>query len=477
MSGAHATAPIAPADATSVDDLGRVHLIGIGGAGMSGIARILLARGVPVSGSDARDSLMLSALRALGARVDVGHAADHVADVDTVVVSGAIRDTNPELAEARRRGLRVLPRAAALATLMAGYDGIAVTGTHGKTSTTSMLTVALYQCGADPSFAIGADLNEPGSGAHHGSGRYFVAEADESDGSFLLLSPLAAVVTNVELDHTDHYADLAAVHAAFDAFVERIRPGGFLVACADDEGARRVAGAAVARDVDVVTYGFARDADVRLDIRSLTGGGSVADVVAGERRLGELTLRVPGAHNVSNAGAALATALRLGFDFTDVAAGLAAFAGARRRMERKGDAGGVVVYDDYAHNPTKVRAALEAARLLAGEGRLIVAFQPHLYSRTAAFAAEFGAALGSADEVVVMEVYAAREDPVPGVTGQLVADAVPLPRDRVVFEPSWSAVAGRLAERARPGDLVITVGAGDVTLVGPEVLDLLVERL
>ncbi|MDX6244695.1 MAG: UDP-N-acetylmuramate--alanine ligase, partial [Frankiales bacterium] len=225
-------------------ELGRVHFVGIGGAGMSGIARILLARGVPVSGSDAKDSTMLAALRALGARIHVGHHAANVTDVDTVVVSSAIRPSNPELVEARARGLRVLPRAAALAAVMVGRKGIAVAGTAGKTTTTSMLTVALQHCGADPSFAIGGDLNEPGSGAHHGSGDYFVAEADESDGSFLLLSPYAAVVTNVEPDHLDHYADEAAVEAAFVAFSQTVDRQGFLVTCADDAGARRVAAAA-----------------------------------------------------------------------------------------------------------------------------------------------------------------------------------------------------------------------------------------
>ncbi|MFL6137643.1 MAG: UDP-N-acetylmuramate--L-alanine ligase [Frankiaceae bacterium] len=460
----------------AVAELGRVHLVGIGGAGMSGIARILLARGVQVSGSDARDSVTLTALRALGARVEVGHDAAHLGDADTVVVSSAIRESNQELAAARARGLRVMPRAAALAALMHGTVGVAVAGTHGKTTTTSMITVALYRCGADPSFVIGADLNEPGSGAHHGSGEAFVAEADESDGSFLLLAPHAAVVTNVELDHTDRYGSLDELRAAFAAFVERVEPSGFVVTCADDDGARRVAAVARARGLPVLTYGTAADADVRLEALRLTGAGSRAEVVWAGRRLGELALQVPGRHNLLDAAAALAVVVRLGCSFADAAGGLAGFTGARRRLELKGSAGDVRVYDDYAHNPTKVRAALEAGRLLAGDGRLLVAFQPHLYSRTADFHAEFGAALGLADEVVVMDVYAAREDPVPGVTGQLVADAVPLPPDRVAFCPSWSAVAGELVRRARPGDLVMTIGAGDVTMLGPEVLALLREE-
>jgi UDP-N-acetylmuramate--alanine ligase len=453
-------------------ELGRVHFVGIGGAGMSGIARILLARGVPVSGSDAKDSTMLAALRALGARIHVGHHAANVTDVDTVVVSSAIRPSNPELVEARARGLRVLPRAAALAAVMVGRKGIAVAGTAGKTTTTSMLTVALQHCGADPSFAIGGDLNEPGSGAHHGSGDYFVAEADESDGSFLLLSPYAAVVTNVEPDHLDHYADEAAVEAAFVAFSQTVDRQGFLVTCADDAGARRVA-AAAADGLEVISYGTAEDADLRIEQLHLDGHTSEAEIVHHGRRMGRLSLQVPGEHNVRNAAATLAVGLRLGMPFEQLGAGLAGFRGARRRFELKGVEGGVRVYDDYAHHPTKLTAALRAAREVAGDGRLVVAFQPHLFSRTAAFAREFGRALALADEVVVMDVYAAREDPVPGVTGALVADAVPLPYARVTYQPSWSAVAADLVARSAPGDLVMTIGAGDVTLVGPEVLSLL----
>jgi UDP-N-acetylmuramate--alanine ligase len=453
-------------------ELGRVHFVGIGGAGMSGIARILLARGVPVSGSDAKDSTMLAALRALGARIHVGHHAANVTDVDTVVVSSAIRPSNPELVEARARGLLVLPRAAALAAVMVGRKGIAVAGTAGKTTTTSMLTVALQHCGADPSFAIGGDLNEPGSGAHHGSGDYFVAEADESDGSFLLLSPYAAVVTNVEPDHLDHYADEAAVEAAFVAFSQTVDRQGFLVTCADDAGARRVA-AAAADGLEVISYGTAEDADLRIEQLHLDGHTSEAEIVHHGRRMGRLSLQVPGEHNVRNAAATLAVGLRLGMPFEQLGAGLAGFRGARRRFELKGVEGGVRVYDDYAHHPTKLTAALRAAREVAGDGRLVVAFQPHLFSRTAAFAREFGRALALADEVVVMDVYAAREDPVPGVTGALVADAVPLPYARVTYQPSWSAVAADLVARSAPGDLVMTIGAGDVTLVGPEVLSLL----
>ncbi|SEM03926.1 UDP-N-acetylmuramate--L-alanine ligase [Blastococcus sp. DSM 46786] len=455
----------------SLPELGAVHFIGIGGAGMSGIARILLARGVPVSGSDRRDGPTLLALRALGARVEVGHDGAHVGDADTVVVSTAIRADNPELVAARERGLRVLPRAVALAAVMAGRRSIAVAGTHGKTSTTSMLTVAVQACGVDASFAIGGNLNESGSNAHAGEGDVFVAEADESDRSFLLLSPFAGIVTNVEADHLDNYGDLAAVEAAFDRFLQTVDPAGFVVLCADDPGAARLAG--VPGPARVRTYGTAEDADLRMLDLEVGREHTAYTAVLDGTEVGRVQIRVPGEHMARNSAAALLAGLELGLPARGLVDGLARFGGVHRRFELKGTAGGVRVYDDYAHHPTEVAAQLRAARAVAGDGRLVVAFQPHLYSRTQEFAEGFGAALGLADEVVVMDVYGAREDPVPGVTGAMVADAVPLPAEHVRFEPSWSAAGPALAARARPGDLVMTMGAGDVSMVGPEVLDAL----
>jgi UDP-N-acetylmuramate--alanine ligase len=458
----------------ALDDLGAVHLVGIGGAGMSGIARILLARGVQVSGSDRRDTPTVLALRALGARVAIGHDPANLGDAATVVVSTAIRDDNPELRAARERGLPVLPRAVALAAVMAGRRSVAVAGTHGKTSTTSMLTVAVQACDADPSFAIGGDLNESGSNAHAGTGDVFVAEADESDRSFLLLAPHAAIVTNVEADHLDNYGDLAAVEAAFARFVQTVPAEGFVVLCADDTGSARLATVPVSGRVR--TYGTAPGADLRLaDLRVAQEATSYTAVLDG-RELGRVAIRVPGEHMARNSAAALLAGLELGFPAAGLIDGLARFGGVHRRFELKGTAAGVRVYDDYAHHPTEVAAQLHAARAVAGRGRLVVAFQPHLYSRTREFADGFGAALGLADDVVVMEVYGAREDPVPGVTGAMVADAVPLPPERVRFEPSWSAAAPALAARARAGDLVVTMGAGDVSMVGPEVLEALRSR-
>jgi UDP-N-acetylmuramate--alanine ligase len=453
---------------TDLEDV--VHLIGIGGAGMSGIARILLARGARVSGSDARESATVLALRALGAHVDVGHDPAHLpAPPATVVVSSAIRETNPELAAARERGIPVVHRAQALAALTRGRRLAAVTGTAGKTSTTSMLTVALQHCGLDPSFAIGGDLATSGSGAHEGTGEIFVAEADESDASFLAFSPEVAIVTNVEADHLDHYGTPAAYVAAFGEFLGRIIPGGTLVTCIDDPGAATLAAIARERGIRVRTYGRAEGVTAQLLAFQPDGPGARIVLRLGDTEH-KLRLPVPGEHMALNALAALLAGEALGAPVEGLLTGLAAFDGVRRRFEFRGRAAGVAVYDDYAHHPTKVAAQLRAARDVAGTGRVIVAFQPHLYSRTRDFAREFGVALGLADEVVVLDVYGAREDPEPGVSGALVAEHVPLPPDRVRFVPHWADVPAVVAAVARPGDLVITMGAGDVTVLAPEIL-------
>jgi len=463
---------VTPTEPVPLKELGRVHFTGIGGAGMSGIARIMLARGVSVSGSDAAPSAALTELSALGARVHVGHSAAHLGDADTLVVSSAIRPDNPELAEARRRGLRVLHRAGALASLMDGRRVTAVTGTHGKTTTTSMIATVLRETGADPGYVIGGVLAATGTSAADGAGRDFVAEADESDGSFLMLPVDAAVVTNVEADHLDNYGTAAAYRASFGKFVARIAPGGLLVTCADDPGARDLAGLAEGRGLRVRTYGQSADADYRvteartsgmetaLRVRSQPGPFGIIDV--------SITLHVPGLHYALNAAAAFAVAVELGVPPDEAAAALASYRGAARRMEPKGEAGGVRVLDTYAHHPTELAADLRAARAIAGAGRVIAVFQPHLYSRTRIFAAEFGAALALADEAVVLDVYAAREDPEPGVTGKLVADAVPGGAARYVA--SAADVPPVVVSLAAPGDLVLTMGAGDVTRLGPLIL-------
>ena len=453
-------------------DLGRVHFVGIGGAGLSGIARIMLARGISVSGSDAKDSATLAALRALGAECFVGHRAEHVRGVDTLVVSTAVRDDNPEVLEASRTGLLVLPRSAALESVMIGRKVIAVAGTHGKTTTTSLLTVALQHCGADPSFAIGGELNVTGSNAHHGSGEIFVAEADESDGAFLVYRPFGALVTNVEADHLDNYGTVAAYRAAFSQFLDRIDPDGFVVCCIDDPGAADLAEQARSKGLEVIPVGEHVNSDLRATELQFVGSTSKCALTYRDKDLGVLTLQIPGRHYLLDALAAMAAGLRLGFSADELAEGLAGFAGTRRRMEKKGEISGIRVYDSYAHHPQEIKGDLQAARSLAGDGgRVLVAFQPHLVSRTQAFGVEMGQELGAADAIVVMDIYLAREDAIAGVSGAMIVEACPLPAERKVFEPSWAATAGHLVGLAAPGDVILTLGAGDVTLLGPEILD------
>jgi UDP-N-acetylmuramate--alanine ligase len=456
-------------------ELRRVHMVGIGGAGMSGIARILLDRGGLVSGSDAKESRGLAALRARGAQIRVGHDAsslDMLPGGPTAVVTthAAIPKTNPELVEAGRRGVPVIMRPTVLARLMDGYTTVMVTGTHGKTTTTSMIIVALQHSGFDPSFAVGGDLGEAGTNAHHGSGTSFIAEADESDGSLLEYTPDVAVVTNIEADHLDFFGSAEAYGAVFDKFVERLRPGGALVVCVDDPGAAALAERCAARGVRVLRYGSGEDPNLAGALLNWEqqGTGSVATIrLAGESHPRGMRLAVPGRHMALNALGAMLAATEVGGSVESVLDGLAGFEGVRRRFESVGTAAGVRVFDDYAHHPTEVRATLEAVRGVAGESRSIVVFQPHLYSRTKTFAREFGLALSAADEVFVLDVYAAREQPLAGVSGASVAEHVTA---RVRYVPDFSAVAGAVAAAARPGDVVVTMGAGDVTLLGQEIL-------
>ncbi|MHB1065344.1 MAG: UDP-N-acetylmuramate--L-alanine ligase [Georgenia sp.] len=447
---------------------------------MSVVAELLLARGHDVSGSDQRDSATLDHLRHLGVPAFVGHDAAHVPDGATVVVSTAVRATNPELAVARERGLPVLHRSQALALAAQGRDFVAVAGAHGKTSTSAMLAVALRAAGQDPSYAIGGTLLGLGAGAHLGEGPVLVAEADESDGSFLNYAPRVAVVTNVEPDHLDHYGSVAAFHRAFDEFAERILPGGLLVACADDPGAFALARRTADRGTRVVTYGVGPSPEVgeahaRVGDALLTAHRSFTQLRrTGHRADGApanvavpLAIEVGGEHMLLNAAGAWCAGVELGVAPAAMARALSAFSGTGRRFEVRGTAGGVRVVDDYAHHPTEVAATLRAARLAAGDGRVIVLFQPHLYSRTQTFAGAFARALAGADLVVVTDVYAAREDPVPGVDGSLITDAMP---ERGRYVADRRAAAETVADLARPGDLVLTVGAGDVTELGPVIL-------
>ncbi|HJR90132.1 MAG TPA: UDP-N-acetylmuramate--L-alanine ligase [Aeromicrobium sp.] len=452
-----------------VDELRRVHFIGIGGAGLSAIARLMNESGVAVSGSDAHDSDVLAALRAEGITCFVGHAAGQVAGADTVIASTAVRDDNPEVVEARRLGLRLWPRSAGLRAVMIGRRTLAVAGTHGKTTTTAMLTYALRAAGDDPTFAIGAEVAGLGTNAHLGSSQLMVAEADESDGAFLVYRPAGAIVTNVDADHLDVWGDAASYAAAFARFAETV--GEFLVVGVDDPGARHLSETARSRELRVITSGFADDAHVRgVGVRIEDGRTRLTATYLGEP-LAELDLAVPGEHYAQDALAAFATGLALGFAAADLARGLGEYSGARRRMESLGEAGGVRVYDSYAHHPTEIAADVAAGRALAGAGRLVVVYQPHLVSRTRELGTQMGEALSAADAVYVADLYIAREDPDPAVSSALVVDAISGPPASLAGPVD--GVASLVVPDLQPGDLVLTLGAGDVTTIGPQILALL----
>ncbi|MFD7923055.1 UDP-N-acetylmuramate--L-alanine ligase [Streptomyces sp. NPDC059740] len=449
----------------------RPHFVGIGGAGMSGIAKILAQRGARVAGSDARESATVQALRDFGATVHIGHAAGNLApDATAVIVSSAIREDNPELAAARERGLPVVHRSDALAALMTDTRPLAVAGTHGKTTTTSMLAVALSTLGLDPSYAIGGDLDAPGSNARHGAGEIFVAEADESDRSFHRYAPEVAVVLNVELDHHANYASMDEIHDSFEVFVGRVRRGGTLVISADHPGARELTSRVRDRDgLTTVTYGLAEDADLRVLAITPRGLTSEVTVLLDGREL-TFTVSVPGRHYALNAVAALAAGVALGVPAADLATALGSYTGVKRRLQLKGEAGGVQVIDSYAHHPTEMTADLEAITQAAVGSRVLVVFQPHLYSRTRELGVEMGQALALADACVVLDIYPAREDPIPGVTSAMIIDAARDAGADVTAEPDKDAVPEVVCGMAKPGDLVLTMGAGDVTELGPRIL-------
>jgi UDP-N-acetylmuramate--alanine ligase len=459
--------------AVSNVDLSRPYFIGIGGIGMSGLAKILALRGKRVVGSDVKETATTAALRRVGCQVHIGHHPAHVLGASCVVISQAIRDSNIELRSAREHGLHVVHRAQALAAAMEGYRSVAVAGTHGKSSTTIMLAAALEGLGLEPSYAVGADLDEPGSNAHHAGGDVFVAEADESDRSFHFFRPDVAIVLNVEEDHHDHYASLEDHIQSYETFARGIRRGGTLVTSADNAGARELL-ARLRRSsprLRVVTYGAAPEADVHL-VKAAPHEFSVDATVRVDGDEVAFTLSVPGRHMAHNATGALAVGLALGIEPAAMAAALASYQGIRRRFTRKGRAGGVLVVDSYAHHPTEIAADLQTARQSVGtSGRVVVVFQPHLPSRTQALGAEIGRVLAEADLAVIMQVYQGREDPIPGVTSRIVALAALEAGALVRSEPRWDAVPDVVAGLVRPGDLVLTMGAGDVTDMGPLILE------
>jgi UDP-N-acetylmuramate--alanine ligase len=452
----------------------RVHLVGIGGTGMSALGRLLLESGYQVTGSDHKETPVLATLRGLGAEIWLGQRdGERMGHPDLVAVSSAIRPGNPELVTARERGIPVLGRAEMLARAMAGKATVAVAGTAGKTTTTGMVVAILEEAGLDPSFAIGGDFMSSGVNAGAGGGPHFVVEADESDGTFLEFRPTVAVVTNVEADHLDYYADLEAVREAFRAFVALLPAHGTAVLCADDRGASSLAGQAPCR---VVTYGLGAGAELRAG-ELLTGAtGSRFQVERAGEAVGEVELVIPGRHNVANALAAIAATAALGVDFQAAGAALRRYTGMARRFELRAQRGGVTVVDDYAHHPTKVAATLVAARLGAWS-RVIAVFQPHRYSRTKALATELGEALTTADVAVVTDVYSAGEDAEPGVDGTLVAAAATAARPDLdlVYVADRGELAKQVAALVRPGDLVLTLGAGDITNLADELAALLPE--
>lgn len=452
-------------------DLGKVHLMGVGGVGVSAVARLLLDYGLAVSGTDAKDLPVLDGLRERGARIHVGYDPANLGDADTVVISSIIKAGNPEYDEALRRGLRILHRSEGLEATMRGHEKIvAIAGTHGKTTTTSLTAHMLKTIGARPSFAVGANIPSLGTNAELGAGSYFVAEADESDASFLNYRPDAIIVTNVEADHLDHYGTAEAVHQAFVDFARLLPADGLLICCADDEGSNDLAHKMRAErpEIRVQTYGFSDHADRRLSQAQATEDGRFTATIewgSGESRI--LDLAVPGQHNLLNAAAALAVGIDAGLEVQEALDALSSFSGAARRFEFKGEAGAVRVYDDYAHHPTEVQAALTAGRTVAGNGRLHVVFQPHLFSRTQEFYRQFAQALSLADSVAVLDIYPAREEPIEGVNSELIASRIEVPAQ--VLAPA--AAVAHVVEKAEPGDIIMTIGAGDVTALGPDILE------
>ncbi|MDP9069050.1 MAG: UDP-N-acetylmuramate--L-alanine ligase [Actinomycetota bacterium] len=444
---------------------GRVHFIGIGGAGMSAIAKVLLEQGVSVSGSDLKRSRAATVLEAMGADVHVGHDAGLVVGADVIVMSSAIRDSNPELAAARASGITILSRGQALASILEERRSIVVAGTHGKTTTTSMIVSVLRAAEIDATYLVGGGLNDSGTNARSGESDLAVAESDESDGSFLLLSAHVGVVTNVEEDHVDHWSSLQELRAAFDRFIGATDPDGAVVVPVSDEG---LCAAARASGTTVVTFGA--QGDVSASGVRAEGTETTFDLLHAGATV-PIRLQVPGAHNVANALAAAAACIQVGVPLQHVAEGLARYSGVERRFHLRGKVGGVTIIDDYAHHPTEVRATLSAAKTGSWD-RVVAVFQPHRYSRTAAFAAAFGRSFSDADRIVITDVYGAGEEAVPGVSGKLIADELcsALPGRPVAYLPHRAELVAYLEQTLREGDALLTLGAGDVTSLADELL-------
>jgi UDP-N-acetylmuramate--alanine ligase len=449
------------------DDLGVIHFIGIGGSGMSGIARILIGMGHKVTGSDLRDTDNVAALRELGAEIFIGHDEAHLGNPDTVVVTSALWPTNPEYLLAKSRGIPVIHRSQALAYLTSKNRVVAVAGAHGKTTSTGMVITALLELGVDPSFVNGGVIASLNSSSAKGNSDLFIIEADESDGSFLHYDTAVALITNVDADHLDHYGSEEAFEQEFANFAEGAKE--FVVISSDDAGARRVT--QLIRDKRVITFGKDETASVRL-IDVDASGSQVTFGINYEGKTLRAELLIPGEHNAVNAAGAFAVLVGLGFEPEASLSAIARFRGTERRFQLHGERRGVRVYDDFAHHPTEVSAALSAARAVVGSGKLVTVFQPHLYSRTRLMHKEFAEALAASDQVVVLDIYAAREDPEPGVTGQLVSDSFSN-QSQVHYVPIWDDAPAVAASLAESGDFIITMGCGDVYRMVPELLEAL----
>ena len=447
------------------DELGVVHFIGIGGSGMSGIARLLIGMGHQVTGSDLRDTSNVASLRELGAKISIGHDQSHLGNPDTVVVTSALWPTNPEYLLAKERGIPVIHRSQALAHLASSKRLIAVAGAHGKTTSTGMVITALMALGADPSFVNGGVINSVGHSSSSGKGELFVIEADESDGSFLHYDTAISLITNVDPDHLDHYGSIEAFHRVFADFANKSKE--FVVISSDDPGAKEVA-KLVTRPM--ITFGEAPDATVR--VQNIKPEAKVSFELVYKDNVATARLLLAGRHNALNAAGAVATLVGLGFDFDKSLQEVAKFAGTERRFELHGVEAGVSVYDDFAHHPTEVAAALEGARAVVGSGKLITVFQPHLYSRTRLFAKEFAEVLAASDEVVLLDIYAAREDPEPGVTGELILNHF-VDKKRIHYVRNWDDAPAVAAKLSGEGDFIMTMGCGDVYRMVPQLLEAL----
>lgn len=448
-----------------------VHFMGIGGAGMSPLAELVHRSGGRVTGCDAHPGASAAALRELGIPVVEGHDPAHAADCGALVLTAAVRLDHPEVLAARASGIPVLKRAEALGAIVNHGTVVGIAGTHGKTTTTALTTAALAAAGLDPTGLVGGRVAAWGGNLRFGADRLYVVEADEYDRSFLTLRPSIAVVTTLEADHLDIYGSLAGVEAGFSEFLAGVESDGLIVGCADDAGVGRLLPSVADGVRDVLTYGLSAGSMLRAETVTPAGTGSRFLVRERGRALGDVRLGVPGLHNVRNSLAAIAVARRLGAPWEAILEGLAAFTGVDRRFQRVGRAGGIEFVDDYAHHPTEIEATLEAARSSAPGRRIVAVFQPHLYSRTRDFAAEFGRALARADLVVLTGIYPAREQPIPGVTSALIVDTTREAGAEVVYVESRAEVVDAVAGLVRPGDLCITLGAGDLDAAARELVD------